>query len=394
MDFLERFWKRMSGAEAAEKAELEGNLPDAIRLWVANGAVDEAARVMLLRGDAEPEPKVRLQHYTQAVATASAGSLTHKAARAKKARLTVTLAEGATLSTALRRDVIEAAAELEQVGESTAAAEAYALAGDTEGEARALTQAGDVERLEAVLSRAQAAAKEARISKDVHSEVDALISAGQRRKALAIAESAPDDPLARSRVARLRGARIGGPVVRLTLRGQHLYVVVGGEVVIGRTEGAITVPSGALSRKHLQISRDPGTHRFVLKDLGSRNGTQLRGLNLVHPLEVVGDMTVTLGGEVPVRLTESPEIPSALAIEVAGTRYLALLRQSGDTEEDALGIPGWGLRMAPDGWVELEATRGAGAFAGHLALVSPVTLLRGDSLSSERAGDVVLRIDE
>ena len=384
----------MSGAEAAEKAELAGNLTDAIRLWVANGAVDEAARVMLLRGDAEPDPKLRLQHYTQAVATASAGSATHRLARAKKAGLTVTLAVGATLSTALRRDVIDAASELEQAGEAAAAAEAYALAGDTEGEARALTQAGDVERLEAVLSRAQSEAKEARVSKDVHSEVDALISAGQRRKALVLAESTPDDPLARSRAARLRGARIGGPVVRVTLRGQRLYVVVGGEVIVGRTEGAITVPSGALSRRHLQISRGPGTEGFLVRDLGSRNGTQLRGLNLVHPLEVVGEMTLTLGGEVPVRLTASPEIPSALAIEVAGTRYLALLRQSGDIGEDALGIPGWGLRRAPDGWVELEATHGAGAFAGHLALAPPVTLLRGDALSSERAGEVVLRIDE
>lgn len=389
MGFIDRLWKRVSGGEAAERAELAGNLVDAIQLWMSSGDVDEAARVMVLRGDAEPDPKMRLQHYTQAAATATVGSPEHTVARVKKARLTVSLAEGGSLSTALRRDVIEAAAELVDAGEAAAAAEAYALAGDTEGEARALTQAGDIDRLEALLSNDQSRATLARRTKEAHVEVDALILAGQRRDALALAEASPDDPQARARVARLRGARILGPIVHITLRGQRMVLVLAREVVIGRTEGAITVASSSLSRKHVAIGRTDG--RFVVKDLGSRNGTQLRGLNVGHALEVGDGVTITLGGEVPVTLAPCAELPDALMIEVGGTRYVALLRDAGDAP---LGVASWRLASATDGWVELVSDGGTSPFAADMALVARVTLLRGDAFACERSGEVVLRIEE
>jgi hypothetical protein len=390
VSLFERLWKSVAGNEAAEKAELSGDLPRAVQLWMEQGAVDEAARVMLLRGDAEPDPRVRLQHYTQAAATATEGGTLALSARAKRAKLVIALADGSTLSTALRRDVVEAASILLASGDALAAAEGYRMAGDSEGEAHALAQAGEVERLESLLEGEQSRTKEARRAHTIHADIDALVGTGQRREALALAERSPDDPVARSRVARLRGSRATGPVVAATLRGQRLVLVLTPEVVIGRSEGAIQVASNALSRKHLRLTRSGDG--FVAADMGSRNGTQLRGLNLAHPLQVgeVGEeTTLTLGGEVPVVLARSVELPGALSIDIGGTRYTAPLREKGASW---LGVAGWQLSIGSDDWIEL--TTEAPAYAGDLALASRITLLRGDSFAEVRGGDVTLRIDD
>jgi hypothetical protein len=384
---FDRLWKSVAGNEAAEKAELSGDLPRAVQLWMEQGAVDEAARVMLLRGDAEPDPRLRLQHYTQAAATATEGGTLALSARAKRAKLVIALADGSTLSTALRRDVVDAASTLLASGDPLAAAEGYRIAGDAEGEARALAQAGEVERLESLLEGEESRTKEARRAHTVQADIDGLVGTGQRREALALAERSPDDPVARSRVARLRGARATGPVVAATLRGQRLVLVLAPEVVIGRSEGTIQVPSSALSRKHLRLTRRGDG--FVATDLGSRNGTQLRGLNLAHPLDVGEETTLTLGGEVPVVLARSAELPGALSIDVGGTRYTAPLREKGSSW---LGVPGWQLAVGSDDWIEL--TTQTPAYAGDLALASRITLLRGDSFAEVRGGDVTLRIDD
>jgi hypothetical protein len=384
---FERLWKSVAGNEAAEKAELSGDLPRAIQLWMEQGAVDEAARVMVLRGDAEPDPRARLQHYTQAAATATEGGTLASAARAKRAKLVIALADGSTLSTALRRDVVEAASVLLASGDALGAAEGYRVAGDGEGEARALTQAGEVERLESLLEGEESRSKEARRAHTIQADIDALVGTGQRREALTVAERSPDDPVARSRVARIRGGRAVGPIVTVTLRGQRLVLVLGSEVIIGRSEGAIQVASSALSRKHFRLTR--GANGFVAADMGSRNGTQLRGLNLAHPLDVGDEVTLTLGGEVPMLLGKSAELPGALRIDVGGTRYTAPLRETG---ESWLGVPGWRLATGSDDWVEL--TTEAPAYAGDLALASRITLLRGDAFAEVRGGEVTLRIDE
>jgi hypothetical protein len=381
---LQRLVWRFSGGDAAARAELAGDLGKAIQLWARAGAVDEAARVMVLRGDAEPDPKLRLQHYTQAAATATDGSAVQKTARAKKARLTVALAGGGAVSSALRQDLVLAGHELEEAGEFAEAADAYAMARDTEAEARALAKAGDVDRLEEVLGRDQAHARLGRKAHDTHAEIDALVATVQRRDALRLAERSPDDPLARSRATRLRGGRITGAVVRLTLRGQRVALVLGEEVEIGRTEGAIKVSSHALSRRHALVARREG--HVVVSDLGSRNGTQLRGQELAHPLRIEDVVTLTLGGEVPLSIGPSRDLPGAVVLEIAGERFVAPLGAA------KLGVGDWQLAKGADEWVELSTT--APVFAGGMTLATPVTLLRGDALSSERDAPPVVRLED
>jgi hypothetical protein len=220
----------------------------------------------------------------------------------------------------------------------------------------------------------------------VHAEVDALIADGRRREALALAEASPDDPAAFSRASRLRGARTSGPVVRLVVHAQRLAVVLGEEVTIGRAEASITVASSALSRKHALLWRRGG--RFVVRDLGTRNGTQLRGLAIPDPLEIAEGVALTLGGGVPLRLEPSNVLAGALAIDVAGERYVAPLGEA------KLGLGTWRLAQGADGWVELLTDGGPQVFLGDMVMTSRVTLLRGDALSCERGGEVVIRIEE
>src|SRR6185295_13824426 len=94
--------------------------------------------------------------------------------------------------------------------------------------------------------------------------------------------------------------------------------------VIGRTEGAIKVPSNAVSREHLRISRDEKGN-VVVRDLGSRNGTQLRGINLAGALDVKDGLELKLGKEVPLRVAPSARLEGALEIDVAGEKYYAFL---------------------------------------------------------------------
>jgi len=383
--FIDRLVRRLSGGASAERAELGGDLARAIELWMRAGAVDEAARVMVLRGDAEPDPRLRLQHYPQPPATATARSEISRTARTKKARLTISLAGERVVSSAIRRDLVEAGQALEDAGEFADAADAYARGGDTDAEARALAKGGDVDRLEDVLAREQVDARRGRHAHDTHADIDGLILAGQRREALRIAEASPDDAIARSRASRLRGARLLGPVVRVTLRGDRLSIVLGDEVVIGRTEGAITVASSALSRRHARLAREDG--HVVVSDLGSHNGTQLRGQDIALPVVVDEALGLTLGGQVPLRLEPSAALAGATAIEVGGARYVAPL---GETR---LGVGEWQLSGAADGWVEL-VTGSTPAFAGGMTLADRVTLLRGDAISSERGGAPVLVVGD
>jgi hypothetical protein len=165
-----------------------------------------------------------------------------------------------------------------------------------------------------------------------------------------------------------------------------MAIVIGHEVTIGRSEATLNVASSALSRKHASLTREGG--RVVVKDLGSRNGTQLRGLNIPPQLDVTDGVSLTLGGEVPLHLSPSTALMDGVAIEVAGEHYIAPLGEA------RLGVGNWHLTMTPDGWIELVTDGGPQAFTDGLVLAQRVTLLRGDTFSCERVGEAVLWIEE
>ncbi len=113
-------WERLGTARVlarARAAELRGELERAATLFAEGGRPDESARVMVLRGDAESDPALRLRHYVQAASVAPAGSPVVALARRKRANLLLTTSADRAMTATLRQDLLEAARELEALGE-------------------------------------------------------------------------------------------------------------------------------------------------------------------------------------------------------------------------------------------------------------------------------------
>lgn len=384
---FERFFGKGKSKAAAQKAELRGDLVRAVELYIEADARDDAARIMILRGDSEPDPRQRLMFFTQACRTATPGHDIHREAQKKRALLAVTLAGDAAISAVARRDTLDAAKELEEVGENARAAEAYRLAGDKEGEARALAAAGEIDELEFLLSEEQHRERQDREKSDAQADVEILVTSGRRRDALealdALLAKNADDMRLRERAVGIRGRRVTGRVVRMALMGERVAFVLGDELTLGR-EGTISVQSSAVSRHHLRIFRKDGL--LHIQDLDSRNGTQLRGINVTGSLPVHEGVDLKLGREVPLRVVPSKTFPEAVDIDVAGERFVAALGPG------LLPVPGWSMKEAADGWVELHTSPDSPAYLQKMALVPAATLLVGDALSPSRDQEPMLKI--
>ena len=387
MAFYDKWFGKGRLAAQARAAELRGDLVRAGELFGEAEDVEEVARIMVLRGDGEPDARARLQLFTQAAKLAPEGTETNRAARLKRAELLLALAGDTAVSAVARHEVTEAARDLEAIGEPLKAAEAFARAGDKEGEARALQAAGDVERLEFLLSTEQYKERISRSRDERTKDVDLMIECGKRREALHALEEllagTPDDAPLRERANGLRARRVVAPIVAIEAAGERWVLVTGDEVVVGRTEGAIKVPSNAVSRRHLRIAREGDT--VVVRDLQSRNGTQLRGINLAGPLPIGEGLDLKLGKEVPLRIAPSKRLLGAVEVDVSGETYFACL---GPARTPVSGLE---LAAGPDGWIEL-VTSGARAFHGGVELVPRATLLVGDTISTARGGQPLLRV--
>jgi pSer/pThr/pTyr-binding forkhead associated (FHA) protein len=386
---FDRFFGQAREVRAARRAELRGELDKAAELYGLASAPEEAARVMLLRGDAETDIRVRMRHYTQAVATAPESHAIRGEARRKRAALLVAQFGGTALSEAGRRELRAAGSELLDVGDAEHAAEAFRLAGDTEGEAKALAQAGDVEMLESLLGEQQRKERLERQRTEVHREIDLLAESGRRREGVAVAErwlAAHDDAALRDRAETLKARRARGPIARVVIRGKTVRLALGDDVVIGRTEGTLLVASHAVSRQHLRIAREGDA--VVVRDLATRNGTQLRGMSVAGAIAVPASgaaIELTLGKEVRVTLARLPPPASGVTVEVRGETYVAPLGPA-----RIAGVP-WELAMGADEWLEL-VTSGAAAYLGEVSLSERTTLLVGDVVTAERGGPEVLRM--
>jgi tetratricopeptide (TPR) repeat protein len=387
MSFLDRIFGKGRQAAAARTAELRGDLARAAELFGEAGQPDEAARVMILRADGETDARAKLQFLAQAAQLAAAGGERQKDAKLRRAELLLALAGDASVSAVARHDVIEAARDLEAIGEPLKAAEAFARAGDKEGEARALQAAGDVERLEFLLSSEQFKERISRARDDRTKDVDLMIECGRRREALAslddLLKATPDDASLRERANGLRARMVAAPIVCLDMLGERWTIVLGDEVVIGRSEGAIKVSSNAVSRQHLRISREGDD--IVVRDLESRNGTQLRGVNLAGALPVRDGLDLKLGREVTLRVAPCKRLEGAIEIEVAGQRYVACLGKN------CLPIDGLALGAGSDGWVELH-TNGTHVYVRGVEWTQSATLLAGDAIATTRAGDPAVKV--
>jgi FHA domain len=396
--------RRRVAVAKARAAELRGELAQAATLFAEGDRHDEAARVMVLCGDAEVEAAARLRYYAQAVATAPEGSLAAAYATRKHATAVVDLAGDVPMTSSIRQDMIAAARQLEAIGDAERAAQAYAMAGDLEGEVRALARAGEVERVDALLAEQEGRDRDARERLRASEEMKLLVASGRRREAAALARASQDASV-RDQGAAIVKRKAGGGVVHVAVAGaapvgagpRELLLVLGDALVIGRdpqredardgagdVAGVIAVASAGLSRRHVAVTRRGAD--FVVRDLGSRNGTTLRGLALAGEALVGEGLDLRLGGEVPLSLKPARELAGALAVEVAGARYVAPMGPA------SLGIGRWRLATGEDDWIELVTEDDPPAFAGSLRLAPNITLLVGDTIATQRGGPPQLEV--
>ncbi len=317
----------------------------------------------------------------------------------RRTRALAILASAASVPvTASRRpELAEAGAVLEALGDLARAAEAYRRAQDVEGQARVLARSGEVERLDDLLEAERAREHETRARRQAHEEFDLLVASGRRREAVDLARSCARGVL-RTRGLAMVAKKVTAAPVRVAIQGREMTIVLGERIVVGRAfetpdaeraVGALPVASAAVSRRHLSIVRREG--EVWVHDLGSHNGTTLRGRALEGETRMGAGLDLVLGGEVSLALHPADDLPGAIVIEVAGSRYVAAL---GPTR---LGIGQWRLECARSGgvedWVELVTDDSPPAFAGGLQLSLRVSLLLGDAFATRSGGEVAIRFE-
>ena len=192
MGLLSRLWPKgeTRRVREARQREHDGDLAGAAELFEEAGMLDDAARVLLLRADAEASIEKRIAFCALAAQKAEDEELKKKAiGRKALCAFDVLKGRGGAL---MKNEMLSIARDLETAGENERAAEAYALAGDAEGEVRALTAAGAIERLEERLRTADTAARDRR-------DLDAVLRQDRRPR--------PNRRASRRARARAGGAR-------------------------------------------------------------------------------------------------------------------------------------------------------------------------------------------
>lgn len=376
--------------------ERAGDLEAAVDLYLEAGSPDEAARVLLLRADAETSAPRRIAFSGAAARTAADPEL-KKRALARKASIgfDVLKAQGGSL---LKSEVLGIARELEEAGELEKAADAFALAGDAEAEVRVLTAAGAIERLEDRLRVSETEARSMRTKSEILGKITDLDRTAERRAALEMAArylAENDDPRVAHLARAIRARLARGPVVDLTIDGATRRYALGQEVTVGRGDATIVIASRAVSRRHVRIFR--GEAGPMVEDLGTRNGTTLAGARLTGPIPIGGGVRLTLGTGVPCSLTPeaAPGVgsrgdaePSPIVIEVAGDLIVAPLGELrvGPFE---VGLEEAGELM----FVALRAAAGGTRPAlGGYELAPLVELCVGDVIAEGRGGPIRLRV--
>lgn len=390
MGFFDRFVPKSQRtnrqAKAARAKEMSGELADAVDLYQEAGLPDEAARVLLMRADGERSAEKRIALLALAAYTAQSEDIKKKAG-GRKAMVSFDVLRGRGGSF-LKSEVLAVARELEEAGELEPAADAYALAGDADGEIRALTAAGAIDRLEERLRANEAATRDERDLELTLRRIADLDRTAERRAALELALgmlAKRDDQRIADAARAIRAHLTRGPVVDLEIDGQPRRYALGLEITVGRGDATIVVASRAASRKHLRVRRAPGGG-FLAEDLDTRNGTLLAGARISGAIPVGDGLRLELGGEVPCVIM--PRSDGNIDIEIGGLSYVAPLGE--------LVIDGWVVdheAVRDESFVVLRSPPGAQRpYLGDFQLAARVELCAGDEIRSSRGGAVRLRV--
>lgn len=386
---FERFGGKERKEAQAKKKELAGDLEKAVELYLEAELPAEAARILLLRADAEADPNKRMVLCAQA-ARVGEGTEEGDIAKRRKALLGFDVVKGSRGAT-MHGELVRVAAELEECGAWEEAAEAYRMAGDTEAEIRVLKEAGAIEELEERLRQTSQQAKHERDRTQLLRRLRDLDRIAERRVALKSAlewlEREPDEQI-ELEVDRIRSKLLRGPVIELVVHGVPTRYALGSTITIGRAHADVVVCSSAISRQHLKLRR--GEDGVTVEDLQTRNGTTLAGARLSGPMPVSRGVSLELAGQVPCRIEPAypDDLAGPLALEIAGEHYVAPL--------GPLRIGGWVIVDAHHGEDQFIVLRTLdGRDPPHMAgfrLAHEIELCEGDEICQERAGEVTIAV--
>ncbi|HRI71355.1 MAG TPA: FHA domain-containing protein [Polyangium sp.] len=391
MGIFDRF-TRGGRIKTAQAKELSGQLAEAVALYIEADSPNEAARVLLLRADAERSPEQRIAFCDLAARTATDETL-RKDARGRKALISYDLVRSRP-GTPLRSELARVARELEEAGLLEQAKEAYVLAGDAEAEVRMLTEMGAIEQLEERLKASNTESRKTRALEDARQRVADLDKTAERRAALEVARVVlveENDDVLRDAVRSIQARLLTAPTARFEIEGQVVHCAFGDEVTVGRGDATIVAAMRAISRVHIAVRRD-GSQIFV-RDLDTRNGTMLAGARIHGPIPVSNGVRLELGGEVPCTIEPTSGFaqelaPNGVVINVASTRWIVPL--------GALVLGDWRIERATygsDSFIVLRTPAGGSRpILGELELAGEVELGYGDELRATRGGPIVLRV--
>lgn len=349
-------WKRFFSADyrAAVSAEAAGQLEQAAEHYVLAGEHLEAARVHLARAERAPSRALEIDALRDALHWA--GHHQELGAYLRKSLGRALLARARAEGIATERDrlrVREAAELLVQGGDCLRAGEALESIGDMQGAAMAYGKGGLVERMEAVLARDDERSVRERSLREGFANYEMHMRIGDRSAARddlrQCMEAADNQAEYRRLLDQLESHLITGGQVMLRPRqsalprhpdaplpgqsapppgaaGPHApaephgpagvtgVTVVGGDaIVLGRDPlCTLSLRAGGVSRQHAEIAIGPpgASPRFHLRDLGSRNGTRLRGLPIRGTVALSGQGELSLGDDCRIEYQVHPAMPS------------------------------------------------------------------------------------
>ncbi len=285
------------------------------------------------------------------------------------------------LTDADRSGLAAAAALLVIAGDVKRAATIYERAGDDERAGELWGSLGDLERMEACLGREQHRVGEARRLRQARAEFDALTTAGDRRAAIALGDSAGEDSadgreLMRA-AQRLRDRLCRGRSVAFRLGDGRVLRVAAAPAVLGRDpEVELPLREPTVSRRHARVGLGP--LGLVLEDASSRGGTALAGFPIVGAVPLGDAGEITLGAQARLRFTRLTG--DRLELEGAGGLDRGLWAIVGPSPV-ALGRPSAEASLAVDFAGEVARLRRPASLAIKIdgRLVGPsCDLLAGD----------------
>jgi tetratricopeptide (TPR) repeat protein len=390
------FFKRMFSADyrRAVAAEAAGDYSEAARAYALAGEHAKVAEMHLLRAERAPSPEAKLSELRAAVRWADPDELEGRAARRRIARALFTWAKQAgVVSDSDRAVVREAAALFAEAGDHAGAGECHELIGEEMQAAEAYQRAGDLEKLETVLSREEQRRKKTHRVVDAYDEYQLQLQAGERDQALtairAAVEAAGDADKAgyRQKLEDLESRLLAEGKAMVKAAGQEILYVGELPLVIGRESTCqVSLRDAGISRRHAEIVRQD--RRFLVRDLHSKNGTTLQGVRLeaggALPLDDQGrgEGTIGIGEHCEMRYRVEGE---RIHLEVVrgldrGLRIQASLAKMPIAEvAELLFVDGRPRLTVPGGAFHLN-----GVHAG-----APVQLIRGDKVE---IGDVTLEV--